>query len=271
MSEVHIEFSNGLLFAPFNGGYPEHAAHLRSANIDNKPNLWYDIYDHNDSAKSKINWGLLPESEYEEPWFPAGQPCDLAVPRTKAGSVESTPVDSGMQSFSLQQMVADSKNSPKKEAPPAAPVAVVAHKFEVPVVTPPAPPPPAAVVAAPVTTAVASGEDELAKISALLDAYAAFTVGSDVSAIVTADCVFVHPSGEILSVADFAASAPIQRSSVASIDKIAASEDGKTALALFWLMNESNGSVSSASAFLSTNETGAWRIAHIHQSVSRAV
>jgi hypothetical protein len=31
----------------------------------------------------------------------------------------------------------------------------------------------------------------------------------------------VHPSGEILSVADFAASAPIEVSSVAGIEKIA--------------------------------------------------
>jgi len=29
MAEVHIEFSSGLQFAPFNGGYPEHAQHLK--------------------------------------------------------------------------------------------------------------------------------------------------------------------------------------------------------------------------------------------------
>jgi hypothetical protein len=172
MAEVHIEYSTGLLFAPFNGGYPEHASHLRSANIDNKPNLWYDIYDHNDSAKSKVNWGLLPESDYEEPWFPAGQACELAVPRTKAGSVESTPVDAGMQSFSLQQMVADSKVSPKKEtSPPAAPVA----KFEAPAVIPPTPP------AVPIVVAAVLENDPLAQITSLLSAYAAFRVGSDLS------------------------------------------------------------------------------------------
>ncbi len=37
----------------------------------------------------------------------------------------------------------------------------------------------------------------------------------------TADCVFVHSSGEILSVADFAASASVEVSSVSGIEKIA--------------------------------------------------
>ena len=33
MSEVHIEFSTGLKFAPFNGGYPQHAEHLKQVVI----------------------------------------------------------------------------------------------------------------------------------------------------------------------------------------------------------------------------------------------
>ena len=61
MAEVHIEYSNTVRFAPFNGGYPEHARHLTSANLDAKHNLWYDIFDHNDPGKTRENWSLLPE------------------------------------------------------------------------------------------------------------------------------------------------------------------------------------------------------------------
>ena len=34
MSEVHIEYSNNVRFAPFNGGYPQHREHLRRSNLD---------------------------------------------------------------------------------------------------------------------------------------------------------------------------------------------------------------------------------------------
>lgn len=147
MSEVHIEYSNALQFAPFNGGYPEHEKHLRSANLNPAHNLWYDIFDHNDPGKSKGNWKLLPVDEYEAPWFPAGEPCALAVPLTAAGSVVRTDQapDGGNgasggneQAFSIQQMMADAEAlkaaaaaSPVPPVPPAAsipavPVAAVA-------------------------------------------------------------------------------------------------------------------------------------------------
>lgn len=51
MAEVHIEFSSNVRFGPFNGGYPEHERHLRSANLDTSSNLWYDVFDHNDAAE----------------------------------------------------------------------------------------------------------------------------------------------------------------------------------------------------------------------------
>lgn len=135
MSEVHIEYSTALKFAPFNGGYPEHAKHLQAANLDPNFNLWYDIFDHNDPAKDKGNWSLLPVCEYEQPWFPAGEPCDLAVPLTLAGSVERTDLasEAGVeQAFSIQQMIADAaalKNPHTSTAgavppmPPSIPVA----------------------------------------------------------------------------------------------------------------------------------------------------
>lgn len=151
MAEVHIEYSNTLKFAPFNGGYPEHAKHLATANLDIKHNLWYDIYDHNDPAKTHANWSLLPEAEYEAPWFPAG-PCEPAVARTKAGTVDRPVAGENMQSFSLQQMMADAQ---KISTTPAASAAPAAAPVPAAVVPPPAPVAVAApVVASPEETAV---------------------------------------------------------------------------------------------------------------------
>lgn len=140
MAEVHIEYSNGLKFAPFNGGYPEHLKHLQAASLDPKHNLWYDIFDHNDPAKTHANWSLLPEAEYEEPWFPQGTPCEPAVPRTKAGSVvRVTEESSSMQSFSVQQMIADAEQL-KSAAVAAPPVAPILEAATAAITLPPAPP-----------------------------------------------------------------------------------------------------------------------------------
>jgi hypothetical protein len=134
MAEVHIELSNNLQFAPFNGGYPDHAKHLRAANLDTSHNLWYDVFDHNDPGRTRVNWGLLPPSQYEpEGWFPAG-PCERAVPVTSAGSVHRTDENaagSSMQSFGMQQLMADAQaaaasSSPTKAKPVEAAAAVPA-------------------------------------------------------------------------------------------------------------------------------------------------
>lgn len=100
MSEVHIEYSSCLRFAPFNGGYPEQLEHFQAANMDVNHNLWYDIYDHNDPTKSHANWCLLPAEECEAKWFPAGLSCDLAVPVTLPGGV-TRHCDVGIQSFEI--------------------------------------------------------------------------------------------------------------------------------------------------------------------------
>mmetsp|Transcript_22009 Transcript_22009/g.37127 ORF Transcript_22009/g.37127 Transcript_22009/m.37127 type:complete len:456 (+) Transcript_22009:106-1473(+) len=126
-AEVHIEFSTKLRFAPFNGGYPEHAEHMKSANLDVSHNLWYDIYDHNDPGKTRENWGLIPEAEYEAPWFPAG-PCEPAIPRTKPGGV-ANPAGGGVggegeQAFGLQQMMADAEKQKAAAAAGAVPSSV---------------------------------------------------------------------------------------------------------------------------------------------------
>lgn len=108
MSEVHIEFTSDVRFAPFNGGYPEHESHLKIAQLDTSHNLWYDIFDHNDQAKTHVNWSLISELEFENPWFPNGE-CERAIALTKPGSISNPSSDNNMQSFSFQQLVADAQ------------------------------------------------------------------------------------------------------------------------------------------------------------------
>jgi hypothetical protein len=123
MSEVHIEYSSRIAFAPFNGGYPEQARHLGNAGLDVAQNLWYDIFDHNDPAKTHENWRLLDEAEREKDgWFPAG-PCERAIPVTNAGYFTRTDQDAGMQSFGADQLMKDAVSSPKKTAPAVPPPA----------------------------------------------------------------------------------------------------------------------------------------------------
>lgn len=73
--------------------------------------MWYDIYDHNDSGKTNHNWSLLPTTEYSEPWYPLGTPCEPALPLTKAGSVVKVTTSENMQSFSLEQMKLDAQKN----------------------------------------------------------------------------------------------------------------------------------------------------------------
>mmetsp|Transcript_13465 Transcript_13465/g.24963 ORF Transcript_13465/g.24963 Transcript_13465/m.24963 type:complete len:205 (-) Transcript_13465:1785-2399(-) len=76
-AEVHIEVCNGLAFAPFNGGYPEHAEHLQKSNLPLDHNLWYDIFDHDDPGKTRKNWSLIDRAAYEKPWFLLGSASAL--------------------------------------------------------------------------------------------------------------------------------------------------------------------------------------------------
>lgn len=111
MAEVHIEYSSGVSFAPFNGGYPEQEKHLKQCKLDVDHNLWYDIFDHNDQEKTRKNWSLIPSDSYEEPWFPAG-PCTPALKLTQPGSVAREDGQVG-QSFGVDQMVADQASLPR--------------------------------------------------------------------------------------------------------------------------------------------------------------
>lgn len=199
MAEVHIEFSKGLKFAPFNGGYPEHEKHMKAANLNISNNLWYDIYDHNDPGKTRANWCLLPESEYEEPWFPAGTPCTPAIPRTKPGGVFNSNNPGGdMQSFSLEQMMQDAKKlqvdnkSSSVPAPPTAAPAAAVPPPAVPIATtaPTAPIPAATIPTATATACAVSKETEASatscnsaqdKAKVALQAFVGFQAGEDLS------------------------------------------------------------------------------------------
>ena len=122
IAEVHIELCHGLSFAPFNGSYPQHGEHLRKANLNPLNNLWYDIYDHSDTAKTNENWRLLPESDYEQPWFPAGSECEYFVPKVKVGSVVKVQDNGNMQSFGVEQMKKDAQKSASTSAAAGPPV-----------------------------------------------------------------------------------------------------------------------------------------------------
>ena len=87
-AEVHIEESEGVSFAPFNGGYPEQKDHFAAAGMTCDDNLWYDIFDHNDPDKSGSHWSLIAKSDYGAAWWPAGQVGTPFIPITESGTVQ---------------------------------------------------------------------------------------------------------------------------------------------------------------------------------------
>ena len=109
-SEIHIELSSSVQFAPMNAGYPEHLTHLQMAGLDPSTNRWYDIYDHNDPEKTCQNWDIVPEDEYGQPWFPSGE-CEIVGDFSKPIKIITAPPSSGQvgESFSIHQMMEDSR------------------------------------------------------------------------------------------------------------------------------------------------------------------
>lgn len=87
-AEVHIEESEGVSFAPFNGGYTEQKDHFAAAGMSCDDNLWYDIFDHNDPDKTGAHWSLIPKSDYGEAWWPAGDVGTPYIPMTEPGTVQ---------------------------------------------------------------------------------------------------------------------------------------------------------------------------------------
>lgn len=196
MSEVHIEYSNALQFAPFNGGYPEHAKHLRAANLDPAHNLWYDIFDHNDPGKSKENWKLLSVEEYEAPWFPTGEQCELAVKLTSAGSVirtdqapdgGSSQAGSNEQTYSIQQMIADAEALRATSVPPPLPPASGA-------LAPAAETANASAVAPPATSA-SKGEDTAMRTSLIPETSVSHLLSGDNLEVVAAIAAYANIKG----------------------------------------------------------------------------
>ncbi|KAJ8598505.1 hypothetical protein CTAYLR_001374 [Chrysophaeum taylorii] len=81
-TEPIIETSTEMVFAPFNGGYPDQADHMKKANLDPATNFWWGVYDFNDPDKTKGNWRY----DHLDPWFPRGD-CAQVPAKTTPGSV----------------------------------------------------------------------------------------------------------------------------------------------------------------------------------------
>lgn len=107
--------------------------HLRSANLDPNCNLWYEVFDFNDEAKTGDNWTLLEKSEEAAPWFPLGE-CEPAIPRVEPGSVAKQ-ADDNMQTFSIHTSleaaaVAATEAEAEAAAPAEAPAATISEQPE---------------------------------------------------------------------------------------------------------------------------------------------
>jgi protein XRP2 len=121
-SEVHIELSKHVVFAPFMGSYAQHKEHLAAAKLNIEQNLWYQVYDHNDPDKTNANWSLLPVKDRNSPWFPDGS-ADPTFPGAAAdeGSSGTTSLGQVGESFGIDRMIKDQKAAGLATAP-AAPV-----------------------------------------------------------------------------------------------------------------------------------------------------
>ena len=272
MAEVHIEYSNTLRFAPFNGGYPEHASHLAAAKLTAEHNLWYDIFDHNDPSKSRVNWSLLPEAEYEAPWFPAGA-CEPAVGRTKVGSVVrvEAAADASMQSFSVQQMMADAQtvkavSSPSK-TPPLPPVAAEAAKIaESPSKAVAAQPAASSSPKACAASSAAACSSDADGVLLALKSIANFSPEHSAAALAGPGLKILLPNGNALSLADVAAA--FGPSSFWVLGDLTLCPHGGTAWATFW-SESGSGQVFVSTAVLSLN-AGVWNVVHVHRSLDIA-
>ena len=153
-TEPIIELSDGICFAPFLGGYPEQAQHMKSANLDPSYNLWWGVFDFNDEFKTLNHWKYLDEGE-RKPWFPRGgmdqicacpPPGDAAaLPSQTGGNFGSS---GGMMSFgfntSLEQAEQAHLEMEATTAPPPLPPGAPATAVAPPVAVPAAPAPAAA-------------------------------------------------------------------------------------------------------------------------------
>ncbi len=237
MSEVHIEFSNTLRFAPFNAGYPEHAEHLKKANLNPANNLWYDIYDHNDPGKTHGNWALLPEEQYEAPWFPLGTACSIAVPRNAPHLVVTKKEEPGMQSFSMQDILADAEKIAVQV--PALPKAVVTDE---------------------------------AGIQQTIQAFIRLTKGSSLNGIVSSDFHLVHPMGQAANAADLEAAAATSPMELVEMGETVLATGKDMAYTTFLVKDPATSSSEQVMVVLYTGVLGkereAWRLLHAQKTLA---
>mmetsp|Transcript_8607 Transcript_8607/g.7704 ORF Transcript_8607/g.7704 Transcript_8607/m.7704 type:complete len:369 (+) Transcript_8607:53-1159(+) len=236
MSEVHIEYSNQLQFGCFNGSYPEQLQHLSLANLDITNNLWYDIFDHNDPSKSNANWSIIPETEYEEPWYPQGLKCDHAIPLTKPGSVERIVEDSSMKSFDFQQLVRDSA---LLASSPSTPVAVPAKTIPDTVFT------------------------EKNIIKNLINKYGNYKAGDNLDDVVSSSFVNILQNGDALPYDLMSAS--IVGGNIATIDNITISHSKDLAWSSFSIASLLEGYIR-CTGILEKNESNDWRLSYVQRS-----
>jgi hypothetical protein len=248
-AEVHIEYSNTVRFAPFNGGYPEQAQHLTAGKLPVDHNLWYDIFDHNDPGKTGANWSLLPEAEYETGWFPVGE-CERAIPLTKQGSVMRVDGDTtgdggkeGMQSFSLQtsaeQAQAAVEAAEESEAP------VQEH----------------------VVTAEAAADMEAGmSVVDCITAFGNYIPGAtNLMDVCTSECEIILDSGFPVNMGEFKEKAG--PTMLQEIEKNASSADGSLAWATFWCSNVVTNELFSVTAVLERQKNKGYKMCALHRGV----
>lgn len=257
MAEVHIEDSKDVKFAPFNGGYPEQARNLATASLDSNHNLWYDIFDHSDPAKTHANWSLLPESEYEQPWFPAG-PCDTAIPLTKPGTVARPELEgqADMQAFSIQQMIADDAAAKKVTPPPV----VSPSKVTPPPAGQPSPTKPitptinSPIIEKPQTGTLLSENDEAA-ITIILKMFAN---AQDLNLIVAPNAQLIDGTGKTVEISS------LSKSELYFIEPITLCECGFIAWVVFWVSTPFVG-VTRSTAIVKKIDNK-WKVNHVQSS-----
>jgi hypothetical protein len=226
----------------------------------------YDIFDHNDPNKTHENWSLLPESEYEEPWFPAGEPCVPAVPRTKAGSVPRPELDTNQvgQAFGVQQMIDDAAKlaaappplpSPKKvvETPVALP-----PKVETPVVLSPpkvdTPPPlPSANIEEP---AIILSDEE--KVVAVMKS---FVSGNDISSITSSNFSYIQPTSLSVKPEEIVSC----NNEIWNIEQLLVGSSGTSAWSMFWVNGDGCFKVT---GIFEKASCGSWKLIHAHRSLA---
>jgi hypothetical protein len=253
-AEVHIEYSKGCQFAPFNGGYPEQAEHLQTAKLPYlEHNLWYDIFDHNDPGKTHENWSLIPENDYGAPWFPAGE-CTPAVPITKVGSVERVEGDTtgdggkpGMKSFSLSTTAETAQATVEAEEEESA--AIEEH-----------------------TISTEQAEDIASGLSAndCIETFANYIPGiTNLNDLCLDTCEITMDNGEPIEMGDFKENAG--PTVLQEIEKFGESKDGSIAWGSYWSENCITKQLFATTVVLEKQSNGGYKFAHIHRGTGVTV